>query len=240
MSPKTKLFIITGVLCIVCGGLYLWHVMPRQIPVVPVVSDIANSTIANQTQNSPSVVLAKKISSYVWTAPEYIPADLVWQQWVGTSASELFSRFGIEQYVTGGEDGVGSGECVLRGDLLYVRYEGGRCGVGYWFVRTSDGFEIRNETDFLRAITPVRSVEAAVAAVYGLINDIARDENTQTFVTTVSDGYLVHVINNNTFGCSMHEPFGQVFLVTLTGVVREVAREPEPEPDPNIPIVCVD
>ncbi len=237
MSRISKLLIALCVLLVVSGGVYIWYLTPHEIPVVPVNSSTSETEINTETELTSAQILANKIATYDWT-PGYTPKTLNWNT-IGTSPSSIFSEFRIMEDST--YDSLAASNCLIVSEEQFVRYEGGRCRTGYWFVRSGDGMEIRTPEALVQVITPVNTPTAALAIVYATISDITTDgASAQPAVTQIADGYLVHVIHTNTYGCSSHQPYGTVYWVTTNGIVRQVAREPEPEPTTDIPVLCVD
>ena len=141
---------------------------------------------------------------------------------------------------------------IDSGQFLY--YTGGLFGtyVRYVIHQNGEFVLLKTEEDFRRVFAPIESPDEALSYVvairnlsasYGIQYDPAYeyevDTIEDTYVTSESDGYIVHLFHDQAFGCGPHWISEVEMQVTWEGVVQELSRKPIFR-DPHQDELCVD
>jgi len=131
--------------------------------------------------------------------------------------------------------------CGGMAGASYLRREGCMCLTGVWVEITKNGQieKIDTETKLKGVLFPIDSAQKAVSLMVLTTRDLQINHGIPAGHTLAVDGgYLVQVVENNTCGCSVHQPAGAIYKVTASGAVTPVAAEIVPPSDD--PEVCVD
>ena len=122
-----------------------------------------------------------------------------------------------------------------------LRIEGGLCSVGYW-LEESNGARIDSKEKLVSRFAPVENEAEAISFVSVTQGDLRIDTSgiPTGHTLSTSEGFLVHLVYQNTFGCGTHEPTGVIFRISRKGEFSTVAYEKPKSPKPGEPILCVD
>lgn len=141
---------------------------------------------------------------------------------------------------------------IEEGEFIY--HEGGlsRSFIRYVIFQDGEFRLLKTEEDFRSIFAPIESTEEALSyvlalrrysAYYGLELDPAVeyevDTLEDTFVTSESDGYLLHLYYYQLFGCGPHWTLAIDVHVSFDGVIEEVSQT-QVFRDPNLDELCVD
>ncbi len=131
--------------------------------------------------------------------------------------------------------------CEGRGDGSYLRVEGGMCGVGYWLEK-SNGDKINTLEKLVSNFAPIENETEAASFMAIMQADLKIDASgiPEGHTLTITDGFLVQLVHENTFGCGSHKPTGVIFKITNGGDIQRIASEKEKQPLPGEPVMCVD
>jgi hypothetical protein len=141
---------------------------------------------------------------------------------------------------------------IDSGQFLY--YTGGLFGsyIRYVIHQNGEFVLLKTEQEFRRLFAPIESPDEALSYVLAIRNLSASygsqynpayeyevDTIEDTYVTSDSDGYLVHLFHDQAFGCGPHWISEVDVHVSVEGKVEEVASKPIFR-DPNLDDVCID
>ena len=141
---------------------------------------------------------------------------------------------------------------IESGQFFY--YSGGLLGsyIRYIIYQNGEFVLLKTEEDFRRVFAPIESPEEALSyvlavknlsAAYGLQYDPAYAYEVEmiedTYVTPDTDGYLVHLFHEQTFGCGPHWTSEVDVHVSFDGSIQEQSFR-QLFRDPNLDKVCFD
>ena len=141
---------------------------------------------------------------------------------------------------------------IDSGQFLY--YTGGLFGsyIRYIIHQNGEFVLLKTEEEFRRLFAPIESPDEALSYVLAIRNLSASygsqynpayeyevDTIEDTYVTSDSDGYLVHLFHDQAFGCGPHWISEVDVHVSVEGKVEEVASKPIFR-DPNLDDLCID
>jgi hypothetical protein len=168
------------------------------------------------------LLLAK--SSYQWFSPaeraQY--ADVTWNKITSSNVADAFTP---DLAVSANR----TDDCIDWDDSdNYLKLEGGLCPLGYW-LEIEEGSSIKkiDSLDELKeTFAPVDSEAEASSFIRVLTRDLKYNDSViDGYTATVSGGYLVQVIRENNFGCSKHQPTGEIYKVLESGEIELIAYE---------------
>ena len=158
-------------------------------------------------------------------------SDALWNKITTSKLDGLSPRIPIVEKNTG--------ECGKIGSDSYLRIEGGLCGVGYWLEYLS-GERIDSKEELTLRFAPIEN-EAEAASFVAVIRSgikINSGDVPEGHTLIIDDGFLVHLVDLNIYGCVVHEPTGIILRVTRNGEVTKVASEKQKPTTQLVP--CVD
>ncbi len=141
---------------------------------------------------------------------------------------------------------------IENGQFLY--YTGGLFGayVRYVIYQNGEFVLLKTEEDFRKQFAPIESPDEALSyvlavrnlsAYYGIQYDPAYeyevDSIEDTYVTSETDGYLVHLFYDQVFGCGPHWISEVDVYVSIEGNIEERNSQALFR-DPNLDELCVD
>lgn len=141
---------------------------------------------------------------------------------------------------------------IDAGEYIYAL--GGLSGTYFRYVIFQDGEYrlIETEDEFRTVYAPIESPEEALSyvlavtrysAAYGMEYDPSMKYEVRTledtYITSESDGYILHLYYSQFYGCGPHWTSAVDVQVSFEGVIKEVGQT-QVFRDPNLDEVCVD
>ena len=141
---------------------------------------------------------------------------------------------------------------IERGEYIY--YLGGLSGsyVRYVVFQNGEFRLLKTVDDFRTVYAPIESPEEALSyvlavttlsAYYGLEYDPAMEyevnEIEDTYATSETDGYRLHLFNYQEFGCGPHWVTAMEMHISFDGTIQEISQT-QIFRDPNLDELCVD
>jgi hypothetical protein len=215
----TAIIIVAGILIIVAAALYFILGNKTVVPVA-----IAPGPEVNQPA----------VKNYTWIS-EQNKIDLAKISWNKIEATRL-AGFNYKTNVAELKNE------ACGGEGHYLRTEGGMLRTGYCFSFKDGAVTkiIDSVAKLKEVFAPVNKEAAAVSFVAVMASDYKIDGDVmQGYSATVDDGYLVRIIQQNTFGCGNHKPTEAIYKVSKAGDVQLLAQE-VPSQGSSGAQVCVD
>lgn len=176
----------------------------------------------------------KRFQDYEWNSKEdknkYAEAD-----WKEITTSRL-AGFSAEGEITEKK----SSECQSS-ETNFLRGEGGLCRTGFWLeLKKGDvNIKIDSPEKLKEVFSPLDSEAEAISFLVTSTSDLQINYDIPIGqVLVIDDGYLIQLVQKNTYGCGYHVPTGVIFKVSKLGEVESIAYE-KVKPSTG-PAVCID